>query len=494
MNARVLDLIESYERYSSLYDDEAKYYFELLFNNNDAAPIFCDLMGMPEYLEDITVRKYIDLLMQQSQNTVVTLKDVAKGEYEFRDGKWYVPVAFRKSVSYIDQGGYVFSVEDYFGAEYNMLMQLCYDPVTDNCYACSVKGELKSTKTFPKERFMIVDRSTEIDPKSAKYMESLTVNGMPLEYNQFGQAILAPGEISTYDPDVEITTEKGYEGFNYDVVSFKFNPKNTRIRLRYGYAPFAYSVNNLNNKFTEKSSAMEMGADLGFAFQVGVKSKMSFNFGAALSLSNISLDYSPASPVRYDYSYLSGASNGMLTTGTVAYQINGASEAVKYTDFVVPVYFEVEHNVNKWLMISWDFGVKGYYALGSQVVTPYSLVAMASVNGGAQNNVMLASAADGRPVFVVPNSYAKNTIDLSATANLGADFSLYKRNIYAMLRVGYEYGILNSYQSDQRAFDQLTPVVYDADAGKHVAVNSLFSGQSFKRNALWISFGFKFKL
>jgi hypothetical protein len=184
----------------------------------------------------------------------------------------------------------------------------------------------------------------------------------------------------------------------------------------------------------------------------------------------------------------------MLTTGTVAYQINGASEAVKYTDFVVPVYFEVEHNVNKWLMISWDFGVKGYYALGSQVVTPYSLVANASVNGGAQNNVMLASAADGRPVFVVPNSYAKNTIDLSATANLGADFNLYKRNIYAMLRVGYEYGILNSYQSDQRAFDQLTPVVYDADAGKHVAVNSLFSGQSFKRNALWISFGFKFKL
>ena len=100
MNSRILETVEEYERYSPLYDDEAEYYFRTMFENPETAVVFCDLMGMPSYMDEISVQDYIDLVKQQSQNTVVAIKDVSKGEYTFRDGKWYVPVAFRKSISY----------------------------------------------------------------------------------------------------------------------------------------------------------------------------------------------------------------------------------------------------------------------------------------------------------------------------------------------------------------------------------------------------------
>lgn len=497
MNSRILETVEEYERYSPLYDDEAEYYFMTMFENPETAVVFCDLMGMPSYMDEISVQDYIDLVKQQSQNTVVAIKDVSKGEYTFRDGKWYVPVAFRKSISYIDQGGYVFSAEEYFGADYQIRMQLCYDPEADRCLVCSIKGELDSQKVFPKERFKIVDKASELDKKSARYMESLTVDGQPLDYNQFGQAIVSQGEFATYDPDVDVIVDNGYQGFNYDVVSFRFDPRNTRLQLRYGYAPVsAYSVKRdgkISENISDESSAMEVGADLGFAFQVGTKSKMSFNFGAGISLSELNLNYALAKPYTYSYTYVSGVSNGMLTTGRVDYSIASATESVKYMDLMVPIYFELEHNINKWLMISWNFGVKGYLPLQTNLVTPYTLVGTTSVDGQKSTQLVLASK-DERPLFVAPNTYDKNIFELSAMANLGADFSLYKRMIYATLRVGYEYGILSSYDSDLRPYDKSRPVVYHAAEGNHVAVNSLISGMSFRRNALWISLGFKFKL
>lgn len=498
MNSRILETLEDYERYSSLYDDEAEYYFTTMFENPESAVIFCDLMGMPSFKDEISLQDYVDLVKQQSQNTVVIIKDVVKGEYTFKDGKWYVPVTFRKSISYIDKGGYVFSAEEYFGADYQIHMQLCYNPQADRCMVCSIKGELDSQKVFPKERFKIVDKAGELDKKSAKYMESLTVDGQPLGYNQFGQAIVSQGEFVTYDPDVDIIIDNGYQGFNYDVVSFRFAPRNTRIQLRYGLAPVsAYRIKrdegNISDNIYDKSSAMEVGADLGFAFQVGAKSKMSFNFGAGISWSELNLNYALANPYTYSYTYVSGVSNGMLTTGRVGYSIASATESVKYMDLMVPIYFELEHNINKWLMISWNFGVKGYLPLQTNLATPYTLVGTTSVDGQESTELVLASK-DKRLLFIAPNTYDKNTFDLSAMANLGADFSLYKRMIYATLRVGYEYGILSSYDSDLRPYDTSKPVVYDADKGNHVAVNSLISGMSFSRNALWISFGFKFKL
>jgi len=493
INSCILTAVEEYERFSSLYDDEAEYYFETLFESDESSTVFCDMMGMPSYLENIPVSEYIRLMRGQSQNTSVTIKDVRKGEMTFDNGSWYVPVSFRKSISYIDQGGYVFSVNEYYDTDFDMTMNLRYDPDAGRCYIRSISGSLSASDEFPKGRFLIVDKSTDHDARGSRFLESLTVNGRPLEYNEFGQAIIAQGEAAVDDPDVEVHTETQYEGYNYDVVSFRFTPRNTRMRLRYGFAPFAYSVKGLGADMSDKSNAMEIGADIGFAFRVGRASKMSFNFGAGISMSNLSLMYAPASPRTYTYKYLKPQENGLYDAGNVKYSIAGASEGVRYVDAFVPVYFELEHNVHPYVVVSWNFGVKGYYCLSAVAATPYTLNATASVDGKSATPVTLASFAGRGTSFIEANTYAKNDFDVAAMANLGLDVNVHKKRLYVMARVGYEYG-LTAYQSGTNGYMKSFPVVYDPSGGQHVAVNSLISGISFNRSSLWISAGIKLKM
>ncbi|MBO5419870.1 MAG: hypothetical protein J6A22_07270 [Bacteroidales bacterium] len=493
MNSCILSLVEEYEQYSSLYDEEAQYYFESLFENDGTPMIFCDMMGMPSYLQDIPVTEYVQLMVKQSQNTTVIIKDVRKGNATFRNGEWFVPVFFRKSISYIDQGGYVFSVNDYYDTDFDMVMNLRYDPDAGRCFIRSITGSLTADKEFPKGRFMIIDKSSEEGFQYARYMESLTVGGKALDYNEFGQAMFSYGEAQVDDPDVEVHPETRFEGYNYDVVSFRFTPRNTRVRLRYGYAPFAYSLEGLGNDVNHQSNAMEIGTDIGIAFRSGARSKMSLNIGLGISMSNLSLSYSPMYPRVYTYKFLQSPQNGIYSVGTVDYEVKSASEAMRYIDVFVPVYFEVEHNVDPRVIISWNMGFKGYYGLSASVVNPYEIKATASINGAQPKPVTLMSTNGEGTSFIEANTYAKNDFEVAAMVNLGLDINVYKKKLYAMLRVGYEYG-LSSYLSTTNKYMSGRPLVYDPVSAQHIAVNSMISGISFNRSSLWISAGIKFKM
>ena len=61
INSKVLSIIEEYEQYATLYDDEAAYYFGELFT--DDATIVSDMIGAPSYLRGISSDDYINLLL-----------------------------------------------------------------------------------------------------------------------------------------------------------------------------------------------------------------------------------------------------------------------------------------------------------------------------------------------------------------------------------------------------------------------------------------------
>ena len=496
LNSRVLSTIEEYESFASLYDEEAEYYFHSLFNRNDQAMVFCDIMGMPSYLEDIPLSEYMKLLRTQSQNTVVTIKDVAKGDILFEDGNWYVPVSFRKSLSYIDQGGYVFSVDDYHKTDFAMTMTLCYNFESDHCYICSISGELVSDYEFPDGRFIIVEDQASSDTRSSidkAYHSILTVDGKPLTYNEFGQAVLAQGVPSVGDPDVDIYTENKYEGYNYDVIQYNFIPRNGRVRMRYGFAPIAYSVKGLGENVRHRSNAMELVADIGKVVRIDKDTRVTINIGAGLSLSNLSLKYKPKDPKTYSYKYTRRLANGLYKAGVVNYQIAGASEKVRYVDLVIPAYVEYEHTLTKELLLSWNVGLKGYCGLSAVVTDPYTLNATASIDGGEFTKVELVSNERRGTSFIEANTYAKDFVELAVMANVGVDYNVNtEKRIYVSARIGYEYG-LNAYRSNTNQYLKNYPVIYGAD-GDHIAVNSMISGTSMNRSSLWISAGVKFKL
>lgn len=160
INSKVLDLIEDFESYASMYDEDAVYYMGTLFESENS-PVLCDMIGSPQYQTRIPVSEYMSLLTSQSLNTSIVIRDVKKGTMSYSDGKWRIPVTFNKDLAYIDKGGYLFSVSSYYLKEFTMTMNVIYDRDRDVCFIESIDGKLSSEKTFPKGRFLIIDESLQ---------------------------------------------------------------------------------------------------------------------------------------------------------------------------------------------------------------------------------------------------------------------------------------------------------------------------------------------
>lgn len=493
LNTGILNVIKEYDRFASLYDEESEYYFLTMFESENV-PVFCDILGSPKYMEDIPVYEYVKLLKDMSANTTVEIRDVRKGQLEYKDGEWLVPVHFRKSISYMDSAGYLFSVENFHDTDVNMTMNLIYDEELSRCIIRSITGHIDSDKVFPKERFIILNQDKGLSARNQKFYESLTVNGEMPEYNQFGQAILSNGEAQVDDPDVEVIQEIVSQGYNYDVVSYRFKSKNARVRLRYSYSPYAYLVKNDDSDLKTRTNAMEFGLEFGYALPSSSNMKMSINTGVGLSMSNLRLNYDFTQDKYYYYSTASYAEdkNGLYETFKYKYSDLKAYQHVRYMDLFVPVYLEFEHRLGKYLAFTWNVGAKGYYALSAEEKTPYDVTGFR--NG---ETISLMENSKGSTFFIEHNKYNKKPFDVSVMANLGLDINLMKNRIYLMIRGGYEYGLLKAYEShtgNPYCSASHYPVIYDPYAMKDVAVHSLMTDLSFRRGTVWISTGVKFKL
>lgn len=510
INSKILTLIEDYERYASLYDEEAEYYFRSLFVN-ETSTVHCDMIASDKYRTQVPVDEYVSMVRQHSQNTVTAIKNVRKGEMAYSNGVWYIPVSFRKSFSYMDANGYLFSVEDWHKTDFDMEMYVMYDEDRDMCLIQTITGKLDTNIDFPKGRFLIVNEDQNQDRRYMEHFSTLRVNNKPIDFNEFAQAIIAPGVAYVADMDVVVDTVVLSKGFNYDVVSYKFNPRKARIKLRYGMAPMkAYRVMQTSDtkakawdkKIADKSSAMEAGVDFGFAFPFGRNSKMGLYTGAGVSLSTLDLSLNSMGTYKYKTSYFNEASQ-LYESAEVSYSVNGASEGIKYMDLFVPVYFELEHRLGSHLMLSWSMGAKAYYNLSAKNYAPYQVSASAKVNSISLKNASV-SVPGTFTGFIEPNSYANDKgLDFSAFANMGLDINLVKRKIYLMVRAGYEYGFTPAYQSTTSDYmsGSSYPIVCtglkqngSSVQGTHVAVHSLVSGLTLYRQAWWFSTGFKFKL
>ena len=489
INSKILTLIEDYERYASLYDEEAAYYYRSLFVN-ETSTVHCDMIASDKYRTQVPVDEYISMVRQNSQNTTTVIKDVKKGEMSYANGVWYIPVTFRKSFSYIDPNGYLFSVEDWHKADFDMEMYVLYDEERDLCLIQSITGKLDTTVDFPKGRFLIVNEMKDRDDRYMGYFSTLRINNRPLEFNDFGQAIIAPGIPHVDDMDVAVDTVVLSKGYNYDVVSYEFNPRKARVKLRYGYSPNAYRKISGADGFDVKSPAMEVGVDFGIAFPAGRNAKMGLYTGVGAMQSGLQLQLSTTTP-SFGYTYSTAQRNdatGLWESKEVVYKISEVNESVKYIDLFVPVYFEMEHRIGNYLMLSWSLGAKGYYNL---MATPGEHTVQYTVDGERTN---LTRTFD--------KSYYKKAIwDVSAFGNIGLDVNLLKRKMYFMVRVGYEYGFMPTFKSDAAPYyynnknnpEKSYPIIRNAE-NDDVVVHPMINGLEFNRQGLWISGGLKFKL
>jgi hypothetical protein len=466
--------------------DGDEYEFKQLFV--DGATVDSDIMGDISYMNSVTVDEYIKRL--QSAGVYTEIRDVRKSELTYSERGWRIPVIFSKQLYYYDNNGVYFNIRKYYGEDINVVMNLLYNDETDMCYIESVNIHNNSSKQFPKGKFLIVDNNCRSEYSRAdRYFHMLKADNAPLSFDENGYAIYgANTQFTVDDYDVEVTRvmdeDRATEAYNF--VDFGFVRRSQRAKLKLAYAPFAYKVTGNDRLSKSKSNAFDVGIDYGFTFGSSRKSKMGMFFGAGLSFSSVTLGLGKELKNTHDVPSLN-PNTDMYEMNSYTYTITNAVEQVSYMDLYVPVYFEIEHMLGSKgrVMLSWNFGVKSYLNLSAKAKTPYTVTFNTLVNGEVTTTF---------ESFIEPNTYAKNLFDLSAIANLGIDCNVVKNRLFINASVGYEHGIMDSYVSNKQVYSNpILPKVDKSGNVDHVAVNSLISGLTIKRQALWISLGLKYK-
>lgn len=504
INSRVLGVIEQYERSVSIEDKRTEYQFRRAFGSASSS-VYCDLIGTPMYQTDILLDEYVAAVKNYVATAEFVIKNVRKGEFVWKDGRWLIPVTLTKSIFYFDCNGYVFSTKHFYGKDFDLVMDIVYDPSTDKCFIDSISGRMDSETAFPSGRFMIVEKSKEklVPEKHRKYFNELQIGGQSISYNEFGQAILPAAEPSVKDMDVTVLVDTLVAGDNYDAVGFRFDRRNTRLKPHFAYAPFgAYDVTT-STGVSHRSSAMEFGVDYGVTWPVGRSSKMGFFAGMGLSISRLNLS---AGPFQYGYGtsmYDSGT--GLYKKLDVSYSIDSASEGLSFTDLYVPLYLEFEHKAGGHVLVSWGVGAKFYANLRTKYDS-YSVAGSYSIKDETitpdPEPVMWNQTFDR---FLIPVSYKRNPYDISAFARLGLDVNLYKKRIYFSLGASFEFGITDSYVKSPLSNPYVNipgskdeypiyPIIYNPYNESHIALHSLVSNTSYRRQALWLEAGIKIKL
>ena len=494
INTRVLEVIEEYERVATVYDEEAEYVFLHLFEGANS-PVLCDIIGHPLYLSQITVVEYAKELHNTAGTADILISDVKKGEMSYSDRGWVIPITFRKNISYMDNLGYAFSVDKFYGKDLSMLMTLIYDPDSDTCKIESIEGKIDSDKTFPVGRFIIVNRpSDDHGAEYVKFVNEFKADGKLLSYNEFGQAFVSSVTPQVTDVDVKVVVDTIARGLNYDVVGFDITRRKTRIKPRYGIAPLgAYNI-SATSGVNHGSNAMEFGVDFGTTWPLGKSAKMGFFGGIGISMSK--LDLSLSNPINYSYNTSVMGENDLFEMRKLTFDIDSAEEHLAFTDLVVPVYFETEHMIGNYLLLSWNFGVKAYLNMKTDF-SPYILSGrMSEIYELGGSREMDISIKDN--IYISPATYKRSLLDISAMANLGVDVNVFKRILYLSLRCGYEYGLNKSYKADRTGYSDISsglyPVVYNPVDESFVAMHSFIGSTSYRRQALWFEFGLKLKL
>ena len=488
--SKALTLLEKYEACSELYDYDAEYDFQRLFTDRNIR-IVCDLPGTSGYLNNLTIQEYINLARNESATTSMSIENVRKGELRYENGAWILPLTFRKNVSFVDNNGIMFSTDEFHSAGIDMSMELRYDSLSGECTIESIDGKVTSSRPYPKDRFFVIEKSFKntLNKKSLRYVPSLTIDGRPLNFNSYDQAIMPAGKPALDDFEAVVDTVLLKKGENYDLISFRITPPRTlRTKVRFGFAPAgAYNVSS-SDIVGSRSSAFEVGVDFGKVWPTGKTTRIGVFTGVAMNFSLLSL--SLKENISYQYNTLTyNSEDKSYITHPVSYSIDFASEGLKFMDLVVPVYMELEHWVNKFLLISWNVGAKIYGNLLTKV-NPYH------VAGSVRTNTITSQFDTDFEQFLAPVSYRRSPVDVSLAASAGVDVNVLKNILYVNVNIGYEYGLTKSYKaqgiSPYYKPGKVYPILYSRNG--NVAMHSMIAGTSYRRQALWICLGVKLKL
>ncbi len=224
VNAMILDVIDRYEDFAGVYDEETEYEFLRLFQSPDAPVYAGDLLLGYRHDETLPASEYAVKMLDFTPNLSIRVSKVRKGQAYFDSGLLYVPITLKKSVEYTD-GNLIISSDIFYDKLFDLTLLLACDLERERCKICSIEGSVDSDKVFPMN-FVVVRRPASSTGK-VNLESILTDNGKPLEYNSLDYAIVSEDgldspEVQEMKYEVRMTQNIVDSTFRHKEIEFGF--------------------------------------------------------------------------------------------------------------------------------------------------------------------------------------------------------------------------------------------------------------------------------
>ena len=341
----VVNLFESYERYSSIDVDHSDktYSFRALFVNDDA-PVYNDLLGLSDE-KSLSVKDYATLMSKQSSISRIIIRNIDKERIYNESGIWKIDCSFDKNVNLSNNCDIEFASDFFNESDYHLHATIAYDNNSKVCKIEKITGEATPIRFLEKD-YRVLKATSAIDNNSIIY------NGKPLEFNAMGQAFISSaGSFVCKDPEVSIKVQE--EDPQCHLWSITLKPKPWKVKAHYDLGlGEGYALDNSDLFSNTKTAHNTIGIDLGYTIPSKSILKVGLFTGVGFSQSKIDLSYE-----NPDYFYTTNADvDG--DTYVRHYQDLSLTQSIKMTDITIPVYVNFNCSFNKIVNLFVDLGFK----------------------------------------------------------------------------------------------------------------------------------------
>ncbi len=344
---RANSLIHDYARAAAVKDERMAGSFKELFGSTDMY-IYNDLMSL-SYESKLTVEEYASLLQTKARQTKIEIKNISKGSITETDDNWQLVVTFDKSISFSNPAGTWIDSYEYFHRDFTLKALVVKDRGSDLCYFGSLVYSGIENMDFPQDYSVLV-KSDERDNK-------LAVDGKLVSFNRYDQVLLHPGYKITYmgkEPKEELV-----ENEMDRKIRVNYSDKSFRIRPNVGFSLIgSNSLNGMSGEFkNDKYTEVGYGVDFGYVFRSTGRLQTGFFAGVGMSSNTFSME-------RVTDEELKSTLDNYDEDGDNydrIYKLAGSkcvSQKMKATDFVVPLYVDLEFRVNPVFSFFTDLGLK----------------------------------------------------------------------------------------------------------------------------------------
>lgn len=491
-----ISIIEDYESYATMSDDEIRYSFLDLFISKNA-PVYNDLIGLTNK-SSITAQEYSDLLSNGPRNKNAKFTNVKKDKIWKEGNTWKTSFSLDKSISYSNKCGVFFSSSEFYGKDHHLTITLIYDEKKERCKIEEIKGTMDSQQKFPDTYFVF-----KSEDKLDKY---LFYNGKSIKLNSHNQSII-PGKYDKnlfhfIDEDMKMSPVVD----DCENVSMNYRTRTNWLKVHYDMSlgNALKCKGNSNDLTIEKNTINNIGLDFGYVFPSKSILKTGVFVGVGFSQSKLNLNYANS-----DYAF--------STTADVDddsyirhYQDLNVKQGIKLTDLTIPIYADFSLHFNRIVNVFVDLGIKLHFNMSHKVESSEGSAYIYGIYQQYDNLRMdehWGYNGFGNASFGASDLNNSELLDVSgftadAFGSIGLRFNIPKTPLAVDLGVSYQMGLTNVIKANDSAVS-LSEVSDPSHALVYNTLNGLTSTEhlrnltesftSVKRQALMFNIGLIYK-